>query len=52
MNLFEPSSVKERVFDLLFLTEKQLKKKINQIKTNLLEPGDPKDPTTSTVFQI
>ncbi len=36
----------------LFLTEKQLKKRINQIKTNLLEPGDPKDPTTSTVFQV
>lgn len=36
----------------LFLPEKQLKKSINKIKTNLLEPGEPKDPDTSTVFQI
>lgn len=36
----------------LFLPEKQLKKHINKIKTNLLEPGDPKDPDTSTVFQV
>lgn len=36
----------------LFLTEKQLKKHINKIKTNLLEPGEPKDPDTSTVFQV
>jgi len=36
----------------LFLSEKQLKKHINKIKTNLLEPGEPKDPDTSTVFQI
>lgn len=36
----------------LFLPEKQLKKHINKIKTNLLEPGEPKDPETSTVFQI
>jgi len=36
----------------LFLDEKQLKKHINKIKTNLLEPGEPKDPDTSTVFQI
>ncbi|HEY8386674.1 MAG TPA: tryptophan--tRNA ligase [Porticoccaceae bacterium] len=36
----------------LFLEEKQLKKAINKIKTNLLEPGEPKDPDTSTVFQI
>jgi len=36
----------------LFLPEKQLKKHINKIKTNLLEPGDPKDPDDSTVFQI
>ncbi|NKB77290.1 MAG: tryptophan--tRNA ligase [Gammaproteobacteria bacterium] len=36
----------------LFVTEKQLKKKINQIKTNLQEPGEPKDPDTSAVFQI
>lgn len=36
----------------LFLGEKQLKKHINKIKTNLLEPGEPKDPNDSTVFQI
>jgi tryptophanyl-tRNA synthetase len=36
----------------LFLTEKQLKKAINKIKTNLLEPGEPKDPDSSTVFQV
>lgn len=36
----------------LFLPEKQLKKSINKIITNLLEPGEPKDPDTSTVFQI
>jgi tryptophanyl-tRNA synthetase len=36
----------------LFETEKKLKKSINKIKTNLLEPGEPKDPDTSTVFQI
>ncbi len=36
----------------LFLPEKQLKKHINKIKTNLLEPGDPKDPDSSTVFQV
>ena len=36
----------------LFLTEKQLKKHINKIKTNLLEPGEPKDPDSSSVFQI
>jgi tryptophanyl-tRNA synthetase len=36
----------------LFLPEKKLKKHINKIKTNLLEPGAPKDPDTSTVFQI
>lgn len=36
----------------LFLPEKQLKKHINKIKTNLLEPGEPKDADTSTVFQI
>lgn len=36
----------------LFLTEKQLQKHINKIQTNLLEPGEPKDPDTSTVFQI
>lgn len=36
----------------LFLTEKQLKKHINKIKTNLLEPGEAKDPDSSAVFQI
>lgn len=36
----------------LFLPEKKLKKHINKIKTNLLEPGDPKDPDDSTVFQL
>ena len=36
----------------LFLPEKQLKKHINKIKTNLLEPGEPKDPDTSAVFQM
>jgi tryptophanyl-tRNA synthetase len=36
----------------LFLSEKQLKKHINKIKTNLLEPGQPKDPDSSSVFQI
>ncbi|HCS26960.1 MAG TPA: tryptophan--tRNA ligase [Spongiibacteraceae bacterium] len=36
----------------LFLPEKKLQKMINKIKTNLLEPGEPKDPDDSTVFQI
>ena len=36
----------------LFLPEKQLRKHINKIKTNLLEPGEPKNPDDSTVFQI
>lgn len=36
----------------LFSTEKQLQKHINKIKTNLLEPGDPKDPDDSTVFAV
>ncbi len=36
----------------LFGTAKQLQKGINKIKTNLLEPGEPKDPDTATVFQI
>ena len=36
----------------LFLAEKSLKKHINKIKTNLLEPGEPKDPDSSSVFQI
>ena len=36
----------------LFSTEKQLKKHINKIKTNLLEPGEPKNWDDSAVFQI
>lgn len=36
----------------LFSPEKKLQKLINKIKTNLLEPGEPKDPDDSTVFQI
>jgi tryptophanyl-tRNA synthetase len=36
----------------LFAGEKALRKSINKIKTNLLEPGEPKDPDDSTVFQI
>ncbi len=36
----------------LFLPESQLKKHINKIKTNLLEPGQPKATDDSTVFQI
>lgn len=36
----------------LFLPEKQLKKSINKILTNLLEPGEPKDPDSSPIFQI
>ncbi|WP_096084607.1 tryptophan--tRNA ligase [Agaribacterium haliotis] len=36
----------------LFLPEKKLRKHINKIKTNLLEPGEPKDPDGSTVFQL
>ena len=36
----------------LFDTEKKLRKSINKIKTNLLEPGEPKDPDDSTVFQL
>jgi tryptophanyl-tRNA synthetase len=36
----------------VFLPEKALRKAINKIKTNLLEPGEPKNPDDSTVFQI
>jgi tryptophanyl-tRNA synthetase len=36
----------------LFLPEKKLQKAINKIVTNLQEPGEPKDPDASTVFQI
>ena len=36
----------------LFQGEKQLRKAINKIRTNLQEPGEPKDPDESTVFQV
>ena len=36
----------------LFVPEKQLLKLIRKIKTNSLEPGVPKDPSTCTLFQI
>ena len=36
----------------LFLPEKKLLKSIRKIKTNLLEPGEPKDPDDSTLFQV
>ncbi len=36
----------------LFLPEKKLRKMIMKIVTNSLEPGVPKDPDTSAVFQI
>jgi len=36
----------------LFLGDKPLRKAINKIKTNLLEPGEPKNPDDSTVFQL
>ena len=36
----------------LFDTSKKLQKSIYKIKTNLLEPGDPKDVDDSTVFEI
>jgi tryptophanyl-tRNA synthetase len=36
----------------LFTAPKDLQKLINKIKTNLLEPGQPKDTADSTVFQI
>lgn len=36
----------------LFDTEKKLRKAINKIVTNLQEPGEPKDPDGSTVFQV
>lgn len=36
----------------LFAPEKDLQKLINKIKTNLLEPGQPKDTDDSTLFQI
>lgn len=36
----------------LFCTAKQLRKLIMRIKTNSLEPGEPKDPEGSTLFAI
>jgi tryptophanyl-tRNA synthetase len=36
----------------LFETEKKFKKLINKIKTNSLEPGDPKDPEGCTLYGI
>jgi len=36
----------------LFVPEKQLRKLIMRIKTNSLEPGQPKDPDTCTLFGI
>lgn len=36
----------------LFESEKRLRKAINKVRTNLLEPGEPKDPGDSTVFQL
>lgn len=36
----------------LFLPAKQLRKAIMKIKTNSLEPGEPKDPTQCTLFAI
>lgn len=36
----------------LFDTSKKLQKSINKIVTNLLEPGEPKDPDDSILFEI
>ncbi|WP_108124917.1 tryptophan--tRNA ligase [Saccharospirillum mangrovi] len=36
----------------LFEEEKKFRKLINKIKTNLLEPGEPKDPNDSALFDI
>jgi len=36
----------------LFLPAKQFRKLIMKIKTNSLEPGEPKDPNDSTLFEI
>jgi len=36
----------------LFASEKKLLKLVRKIKTNSLEPGEPKDPDTCTLFQI
>ncbi|KFF49492.1 tryptophanyl-tRNA synthetase [Gammaproteobacteria bacterium MFB021] len=36
----------------LFVSAKKLQKLVRKIKTNSLEPGEPKDPDTCTLFQI
>ena len=36
----------------LFIAEKPFRTLINQLKTNSLEPGEPKDPDTCTLFSI
>jgi tryptophanyl-tRNA synthetase len=36
----------------LFASEKELRKLVMRIKTNSLEPGQPKDPTDSALFSI
>ncbi|GAA3906308.1 hypothetical protein GCM10022228_15690 [Halomonas cibimaris] len=36
----------------LFVSEKKLQKLVRKIKTNSLEPGEPKDPEGCTLFQI
>jgi tryptophanyl-tRNA synthetase len=36
----------------LFLEDKKFRKLINKIKTNSLEPGEPKDPDTCTLYSI
>ena len=36
----------------IFLDEKKLKKSVMKIKTNSLEPGEPKDSSTCTIFSI
>lgn len=36
----------------IFSTEKQLQKGVNKIKTNLLEPGEPKDPNDALIFDF
>tara|TARA_R100001198_G_C5187239_1_gene181323 strand:- start:286 stop:984 length:699 start_codon:yes stop_codon:yes gene_type:complete len=36
----------------LFVSDKKLQKLVRKIKTNSLEPGEPKDPDTCTLFQI
>lgn len=36
----------------LFLPAKKLRKQVMKIKTNSLEPGEPKDPDSSTVFEL